>query len=134
MRLTNEPMAKAIIKTNRSLLYKSLGSLRKEGIKRIWNGEHSCKNQIREAVRRKGCAGGWTFFFDYDGVMRPTDKAVQFAGSNGVRQEREVATRILEALRSAGLTVHWQGSLKKKILVDMSRPVWEAKVIKLKTA
>ena len=133
MRLTNDQMKSAIIKTNRRLLYRALGSLRSEGILRIWNGNY-CKCQIREAVKRKGCIGGWSFHFDDEGVMRPDDIAIQFAGSNGIRQERWVVMRILEALRSAGLAAEWQGSLGSKILVDMSCPVWERKLVDLKAA
>ena len=121
MSLVNEPARKEIIRANKRLLYKALRSLRSEGILRIWNGNY-CKRQAREAVKKKGCAGGWVFHFDYEGVKRPNDIAIQFAGSNGIRQERWIALRILEALRSAGLSAEWQGDLKKKVLVDMSRP------------
>lgn len=134
MRLTNEQMKKAIFKTNQRLLYRALGSLKKEGIERIWNSPYLCKEQAREAVKRKGCVGGWSFYLDSEGVMRPDDIAIQFAGSNGIRQERWVATRILETLRLAGLAAGWQGSLRNKILVDMNRPVWDGKVIDLKAA
>ena len=74
-------------------------------------------------MKRKGCVSGWAFHHDYEGVKRPNDIAIQFGGSNGIRQERWVAMRILEALRSAGLSAEWQGDLKKKVLVDMGRPV-----------
>ena len=121
MGLANEPIGKEIIRANKRLLYKALRTLRSEGILRIWNGNY-CKRQAREAVKKKGCVGGWVFHFDYEGVKRPNDIAIQFAGSNGIRQERWIAVRILEALRSAGLSAEWQGELKKKILVDMSRP------------
>ena len=134
MRLTNDQMRSAIIKTNRRLLYRALGALRREGILRIWNGSYLCKDQAREAVKRKGCVGGWSFHFDYEGVMRPDDIAIQFAGSNGVRQERWVAMRTLEVLRSVGLAAQWQGSLRNKILVDMSRPVWDRKFVDLMAA
>ena len=122
MSLVNELISKEIIRANKKLLYKALGTLRSEGILRIWNGNY-CKQQAVEAVKRKGCVGGWAFHHDYEGVKRPNDIAIQFGGSNGIRQERWVAMRILEALRSVGLSAEWQGELKKKVLVDMSRPV-----------
>ena len=122
MSSANEPTRKEIVRANKKLLYRALGTLRSEGILRIWNGNY-CKRQAREAVKRKGCVGGWVFHHDYEGVKRPDDIAIQFGGSNGIRQERWVAMRILEALRSVGLSAEWQGGLKKKVLVDMSRPV-----------
>lgn len=133
MTLTNKQMKSAVLRTNKMLLYRALASLRKEKIERVWNGNY-CKDQIRSAVKQKGCIGGWSFYLDGDGVMRPGDIAIQFAGSNGIRQERWVAMRILEALRSAGLYAEWQGNLRKKILVDMVLPVWEEKLVNLKAA
>jgi hypothetical protein len=100
-----------------------MGCLRPDGIKRIWNGEQRCKDQIREAVKRKGFVGGWCFFHDLYGVKRTSDVAIQFGGSDGILQERQVAMRIIKSLRSVGLQVEWSGNLKSKILVDLSKPL-----------
>jgi len=128
MKTTIEPNVREIVRTNKKLTYKALGSLRDEGIRRIW-ATHLCKDQMRSAVKMKQFSGGWAFYYtDYEGVRRPSDIAIQFGGSNGILQERNVANRIIDALRSEGLYVEWQGGLRKKILVDVSRPARKTQI------
>jgi hypothetical protein len=121
MKTTNGPNVRKIVRENKKVLYKALSSLRDEGIRRLW-GPAYCKQQARDAVKKRKINGGWAFHVDLEGVKRANDIAIQFAGSNGILQERMVANRILEALTSAGLRVEWQGRLKKKILVDVGFP------------
>ena len=128
MKLTNEQMLTAIIKTNRRLLYKVFTRLRHEKILNRATLRIGDRSHAALFLREKNLTGGcYVMTCDYYGVKRRFDVAIGFIGANGRKQTRFVAMQILEALRSFGLAAEWEGSLRKKILVDMSSPIWEQK-------
>jgi len=115
---------RAIRRFNRRVLYKTLISLKSEGIVRLYGLpiiDREDRWKTAEFLSQRGYRGGWNVVkWNYFGFLRGSDVAVTFAGVN-LKETKLVAKRIVEALREAGLSVYWDGTVRGKILVDLEK-------------
>jgi len=115
---------RAIREFNRKVLYRALGSLKSEGIIRVYGPpivDRLDRWKVAGFLSQRGYRGGWNVVkWNYYGFLRKSDVAVTFAGI-GQKETKLVGKRIVEALREAGLSADWDGTLRGKVIVNLER-------------